>query len=120
MAIVDLRQLINKIQEKKQAPLNFALEFDCTIDADDITLLVKSMNYFINYTTKIAGENKVQVSLNAATDYHLLNFMTKTNASEYDEINPQVVDALKSYDAEIEESFEAGKFFSVNIKFNLS
>jgi hypothetical protein len=119
MAMVDLRKLINKIQEQKQANVNLTLEFECDIETDDIQPLVKVINYFMNYSCKLAGDLKVEVTLNAAIDYYMLCFISPTTASEYPAINEQVIDILKGYDAEFEMKFQAGKYGSANLQFNL-
>ena len=119
MAMVDLRQLINKIQEQKQANVNLTLEFECTVETDDFKPLVKVINYFMNFCEPIAEGLTVEVSLNAAVDYYNLSFIAPTSKTEVPEVNEQVVEILKDYDAEFSVLFKPGKFYQATIQFNL-
>ena len=54
---VDLRDLILMIKEQKQVNANFSLEFDCVIETDNITPLIKVINYAINYINQLVGRS---------------------------------------------------------------
>ena len=42
--MLDLRDLMNKIQEQKQMNANLSLEFDCVVETEDSTPLIKVIN----------------------------------------------------------------------------
>ena len=116
MQDVDLRDLMMTIQEKKQMNANLELEFDCVIEVEDITPLVKVINYAINYITQLSDE-QMQISVNATMSNITLGFTTFTNKETFPPINPQAQDMLKQYSAAMELKSEVGKYAQLLIIF---
>ena len=100
MQDADLRNLMMNIQEKKQMNANLELEFDCVIEVEDITPLVKVINYAVNYITQLS-EEQMQISLNATLSSITLGFTTFTSKETFPPINTQAQDLLKQYSASI-------------------
>ena len=114
--MVDLRELLLKIQEQKEMNANLALEFDCMVETEDPTALVKVINYFINYLTQITTE-VIEISLNAYRGGSMLSFAVSSDQSDLPPISDQVGDALKTYDATYELVHQEGKFIQIIITF---
>jgi len=113
---VDLRNLILKINEQKQMNANLALEFDCFIETDDIKPLIKVINYAINYTTQLTDQ-QLQISLNASMSGITIGITAFMESSQLPPINPQVNEALVSYNAVMEQKGAAGKYSQLLISF---
>jgi hypothetical protein len=116
MQDVDLRNLMMTIQEKKQANANLELEFDCVIEVEDITPLVKVINYAINYISELS-EQAMQISVNATMSNITLGFTTFTSKESFPPINPQAQDLLKQYSASLQLKSETGKYAQLLIVF---
>ena len=116
MQDVDLRDLMMTIQEKKQMNANLELEFDCVIEIEDVTPLVKVINYAINYITDLSDE-QMQISVNATLSNITLGFTSFTSKETFPPINPQAQDLLKQYSASMELKSEIGKYAQVLIVF---
>jgi len=114
---VDLRDLIMMIKEQKQVNANYSLEFDCVIETDDVTPLIKVINYAINYVSRLTDQPQ-EISLNASMRGITLGFTTFTDLTELPAINPQVNEALVSYNAILEQKGEPGKYTQLLITFN--
>jgi hypothetical protein len=114
---IDLRDLILKIKEHKQIDTNLALEFDCFIEADDITALVKVINYAINYINQLTDQ-PLHISLNSTNRDITLSIMAFTTQSDFPEISPKVNEALEPYNAMLEQKFEPNKYAQLLIHFN--
>jgi len=117
MQDVDFRNLMMTIQEKKQMNANLELEFDCVIEVEDITPLVKVINYAINYITELS-EEQMQISVNATLSGITLGFTTFTSKETFPPINPQAQDLLQQYSASMELKSEVGKYAQLLIVFS--
>ena len=115
--LIDLRDLVMMIKEKKNLDANLALEFDCKVEVSDLKPLVKIVNYVVNYIGQLASDT-MQIALNASMSGHVLVFMASTEASEFPAISEQLTEALKEYDATIELGGEAGKFVRLKMLFD--
>jgi len=113
---IDLRSLLLMIEEKKKMDANLALEYDCIIEADDITPLVKVINYAINYIDNVA-ENQQQISLNCSMSGITMGFTAFTEQPELPPLNDQVSMALEPYNAILEQKGESGKYAQLLITF---
>ena len=113
---VDLRDLILMIKEQKQVNANFSLEFDCVIETDDVTPLIKVINYAINYVNQLTNQPQ-EISLNASMRGITIGFTTFTELTELPAINPQVQEALVTYNAVLEQKGESGKYTQLLISF---
>ena len=113
---VDLRDLILMIKKQKQVNANFSLEFDCVIETDDVTPLIKVINYAINYINQLTDQSQ-EISLNASMRGITIGFTTFTELTELPAINPQVGEALVPYNAILEQKGESGKYTQLLISF---
>ena len=116
MQDVDLRNLMMTIQEKKQMNANLELEFDCIIEVEDLTPLVKVINYAINYITQLSDQ-QMQINVNATLSNITIGFTTFTDKQTFPPINPQAQDMLKTYSATLELKSEVGKYAQLLIVF---
>ena len=116
MQSIDLRDLLMKIKEQKQMDANLTLEFDCIIDTEDVMPLIKVINYCINYIGQLTDQQQ-QISLNASMSGITMGFTAFTSTTDLPEINPQVREALASYNAVLEQKGEAGKYIQLLISF---
>lgn len=117
MQEVDLRNLLMTVVEKKEIDANLSLEFDCTAYINDTNMLVKCVNYAINYINQLSDQ-KMQISLNASMNNIMAGFTTFTEKELIPPLNGQVVEALKGLDAEIKIKHEVGKYAQVLLTFN--
>ena len=113
---IDLRNLLMTINEQKQLNANLALEFDCIIETDDVTPLVKVINYTINYVSQITDQ-QLQLSLNASMSGLIIGFTAFTDSQDLPEISPKVNEALAPYNAVLEQKSEPGKYIQLLIEF---
>ena len=114
--MIDLRDLIMMIKEKKEMNANFALEFDCKLEVEDYKPLVKVINYAINYIGQMTDQS-MQISLNAGGSGYLLGFTAFTSQTEFPAVSDQVVEALKSYRASVKVDGEKGKYVKMLLTF---
>lgn len=114
--MIDLRDLIMMIKEKKEMNANLALEFDCRLEVEDYKPLVKVINYAINYIGQLATQ-PMQISLNAGGAGYLLGFTAFTEQAEFPPISDQVVEALTPYQASIQLNGEPGKYVKLLLTF---
>ena len=114
--VIDLRDLMMKIQEMKKMNANLALEFDCVIEVEDINPLVKVINYSINYINQLSNQ-ELQISLNQSMSGITLSFTAFTETTELPTISEQVMEALQPYQASIELKSEVGKYAQLLISF---
>ena len=108
MQAVDLRDLIFKINEQKQMRANLSLEFDCLIETDDVKPLIKVINYAINYISQLSNQPQ-QIDLNKSMSGIVMGFTAFTSLYDIPDLNPQVGEALESYNAVLEQKGEPGK-----------
>jgi hypothetical protein len=114
--IIDLRELMKMIKEKKGMDATLAMEFDCKIEVDSIEPLVKVINYAINYINQLS-EQPMQISLYAGNKVHTLVFTTFTDQSEFPPLSENASQALEPYQASISFDSEAGKFAQIKLAF---
>jgi hypothetical protein len=113
---IDLRDLILKIKEQKGVDTNLALEFDCTIETDDVKPLVKVINYAINYVKQLTNQ-PLHISLNASMRGKTISFMAFTAKKELPAVTPNANEALSPYNAVLEQKSEPGKYVQLLINF---
>jgi hypothetical protein len=114
--IIDLRNLMMMIKEKKGMDASMALEFDCKIEVEDIEPLVKVINYAINYISQLADQ-PMQIALYAGEKSHSLAFTAFTSKSEFPPISEKVSQALEPYRAVLTFNNEPGKFAQIHLAF---
>lgn len=114
--VVDLRDLIMMIKEKKEMDANLSLEFDCRIEVEDYKPLVKVINYAINYVSQLSSDT-IQISLNAGIKGHMLVVTASTTETEFPPLNEQVPEALAAYNATIKQGGDPGKYVQILLNF---
>lgn len=114
--VIDLRDLIMMIKEKKEMNANLALEFDCRLEVEDYKPLVKVINYAINYVSQLTDQ-PMQISLNAGGNGYLLGITAFTTHTEFPAISDQVVEALIPYQASVTVDGEKGKYVKMLLTF---
>ncbi len=117
MEEVDLRNLLMTVVEKKEVDANLSLEFDCTAYINDTNMLVKCINYGINYINQLSDQ-QMQISLNASMNSVMVGFTTFTDKTEIPPLNQQVAEALKGFEATVDIKHEVGKYAQVLMTFN--
>ena len=116
MKTIDLRDLLMMINEQKQMNANLTLEFDCVIETDDVTPLVKVINYAINYVSQLTDQ-QLQISLNVSMSGITIGFTAFTDLQALPEISSKVNEALVPYNAVLEQKGEPGKYTQLLIEF---
>ena len=114
--MLDLRDLMKKIQEQKQMNANLSLEFDCVIETEDPTPLIKVINYIINYLNPLT-DKPLEISVNAQMSGVLFSFSIFTEQTSFPPLSEQINDALQNYNASYEVKQEEGKYFQIIITF---
>jgi hypothetical protein len=116
--MIDLRDLVMMIKEKKNPNANYSLEFDCRLSVEDYKPLVKVINYAINYISQLTDQ-PMQITLNAGGAGYMLAFTAFTTHTEFSPVSEQVIEALKPYDAAITIGGEPGKYAKVLLTFKI-
>jgi len=114
--MLDLRDLMKKIQEQKQMNANLSLEFDCIVETDDPTPLIKVINYIINYMTPLT-DKPLEISVNAQMSGVLFSFSIFTEQTTFSPLSDQLDAALLNYNASYQVKQEEGKYFQIIITF---
>jgi hypothetical protein len=114
---IDLKQLIHLIHDNKEFEVNFILDEGCFIIAEDPKPLIKVLNYLINYLTPLTGQ-PLEISLDLRGNDILMSMMAYTDNSELPPVSDQVSDALKVYNATLENIHEQGKYFQFKLSFS--
>ena len=120
MAIpVDLKRLIQLINDQKDLKANLILDEGCMIHTDDQTTLVKILNYLLNFLSQIT-DSPLQISLDLMGSSSLLSLMAFTSNTEVDEISENVKSGLAAFNGNFETIFEPGKHLQIKISFQHS
>jgi hypothetical protein len=114
---IDLKQLLHLIPDNKEFDVNFILDEGCVIYAEDPKPLVKVLNYLINYLTPLTGQ-PLEISLDLRGNDILMSMMAYCEQSDLPEISDQVEDALKEYNADLNQIHEAGKYIQFKLSFS--
>jgi hypothetical protein len=114
---MDLRDLMMMIKEKKEMNANMSLEFDCSVETDDPSSLIKVINYVINYLTPLT-DRAIEISLNAHRGGSMLSFAAFTEADTVPAISDQLEGALEQYNAALEFIHKEGQYVQIIITFN--
>jgi len=117
MKPINLKQLIQLINDGKDLNTDLCLDEGCFIEAEDPKPLVKVINYVMNYLANLSKE-MMSISLDLNGDSVLLNFLVPTTSSELPEINAEVNSVLGAYKASLERKHEAGKYVQIKILFS--
>ncbi|MFC2088915.1 hypothetical protein ACFLSX_04875, partial [Calditrichota bacterium] len=90
--------------------------FDCLVDTDDPTPLIKVINYIINYLSKLT-DRKLEISLNEQVGNYVLSFSVFTEKTDIPPISDQLNEAVKSYNASIDVKQKEGEYIQILITF---
>ena len=115
--MIDLRKLMMMIKEQKQMNANLSLEFDCEIDYDDPTSLVKVFNYLINYLTPLT-DKPIEISLNPCREGYMLSFAVFSSLTEVPALSANLNEALQQYNASLDVTHQQGDYLQLIIIFN--
>jgi hypothetical protein len=114
--MIDLRQLILRIDEKKNILSHLCLDVDCKIQGEDPKPLIKTINYILNFL-KAAAEGEIQISLDAQKENFILVFVAYTQRPAASFLSEPLKEFLNSYKAKIEHVHEPLKYFQVKLTF---
>ena len=113
----DLKQLIYLIKDNKDFDANLILDEGCGIDTEDPKLLIKSLNYLINYLKQLT-QNPLEISLDLRENDCLLSLMAYSNVAELPEISEQLDESLKVYNAAKTVIHEKDKYIQIKVSFS--
>lgn len=113
---VDLKRLIQLINDQKNLDINLNLDEGCTIEAEDQAPLIKVINYFLNYLNTLSNRT-MEISLDLMGNSVLMNMIAFSEAQEIPEPSPNLKDALAAYKAEYEVKHDPGKYVQVKVTF---
>ena len=113
----DLKQLIYLIKDNKDFDANLILDEGCGIDTEDPKLLIKSLNYLINYLKQLT-QNPLEISLDLRDKDCLLSLMAYSNVAELPEISEQLDESLKVYNAAKTVIHEKDKYIQIKVSFS--
>jgi hypothetical protein len=113
----DLKQLMLLIQDNKEFNANLCLDEGCLIEAEDVTHLVKVINYSINYLSQLT-QKPLEVALDLRPNDFMLNMMAYTDQTDLPAVNDQIPEVLKTYNAAFERIQEDGKYVQIKLTFN--
>ncbi|KAA3614198.1 MAG: hypothetical protein D8M58_18570 [Calditrichaeota bacterium] len=113
---VDLKQLIQLINDQKGLDTNLCLDSGCVIDAEDKNSLIKIINYFLNYLHQLSDKT-MEISLDLMGSSILMVLMSFTDKDSLPEISPNLKGALDSFKAKYELVHKAGNYVQIKIEF---
>jgi hypothetical protein len=113
---VDLKQLIMLIKANKDFEANLILDEGCALMTEDPKPLVKVLNYLINYLGQ-QSEKPLEISLDLRSNDNLLSLMAYTDKTELPELNTEIDDVLKTYNATLEKIHESDKYIQFKVSF---
>ena len=118
MKPVNLKQLIQLINDGKDIETDLCLDEGCIIQVEDPKPLVKVINYVMNYLAQLS-KNMMIISLDLSGSGIHMNFMMPTDSTEIPDLNAEVSNALTPYKATLERRHESGKYVQMKIDFIL-
>lgn len=113
---IDLKQLLQLIDDQKGLDTNLCLDSGCVIASDDKTSLVKVINYFLNYLHQLSDKT-MEISLDLMTNSILMVLMVFTEKDSLPEISPNLKSALEIYNAKYDLVHKAGSYVQIKIEF---
>jgi len=114
---IDLKLLVQLINDQKDIEANLILDEGCRIEAEDQAPLVKVINYFMNYLHALSS-GPIQISLDLMADSYLMSFIAYTDKQSIPDFSPNLSDALKAYKAKFDHEHKVGKYVQVKIHFS--
>ncbi len=116
MQRIDLKRLIQLINDQKNLNANLCLDEGCAVEAEDQTALIQVLNYFINYLNQL-GDQSIEISLDLLMEGALVSMITYTAQDPLPEISAKVGAALEKYNAYYETDHSPGTYAQIKIHF---
>jgi hypothetical protein len=113
---IDLKLLVQLINDQKDIETNLILDEGCRIEAEDQAPLVKVINYFMNYLQAISN-GAIQISLDLMGNSCLMSLIGYTDKDTIPEFSSNLNDALKMYNAKFEHEHKVGSYVQIKIHF---
>lgn len=113
---IDLKLLIQLINDQKGIETNLCLDEGCRISAEDQAPLVKIINYFMNYLHTLTN-NPLEISLDLMGDSYLMSLIAYTDKDTTPELSSNLNDALSAYKAKYEVEHKKGSYVQIKIHF---
>lgn len=114
---IDLKRLLQLINDQKNLDANLNLDEGCTISAQDQAPLIKVINYFLNYLSSLT-DRTMEISLDLLGASILMNLMAFSDKTDLPALSPNLKDALGVYNASYELKHDAGKYIQIKITFS--
>ena len=114
---VDLKQLLQLINDQKGLDTNLCLDSGCVIATDDKTSLIKVINYFLNYLHQLSDKT-MEISLDLMGNSILMVLMAFTEQDSLPEISPNLKNALEAFNAKYELVHKTGNYIQIKIEFS--
>ena len=114
--MIDLRELIRLINEKKNIPTHLCLDLNCKINGEDPKPLVKAINYILNYLRPLTDQ-EIQIALDSQKENYILVFIAYTKAASVQPLPETLERSLESYLASLEKVFEPAKYIQLKLIF---
>ena len=114
---VDLKRLLQLINDQKNLDTNLNLDEGCTIFAQDQAPLIKVINYFLNYLS-VLTDKTMEISLDLLGSSILMSMMAFTNKQDLPALSPNLKAALEVYHASYEVKHEPGQYIQIKITFS--
>jgi hypothetical protein len=115
---VDLKQLLQLINDQKNLDSNLILDAGCVIFTDDQSALIKIINYFLNYLHQLS-DRTMEISLDLRGDSILLMLMAFTEKESLPEISPNLIDALSKFNAKYKRIHKASQYVQIKVEFSI-
>ncbi len=114
---VDLKQLLQLINDQKGLDTNLCLDSGCVISTDDKTSLIKVINYFLNYLNQFSNKT-MEISLDLMGSSILMVLMAFTEKDSLPEVSPNLKSVLEKFSAKYELVHNAGNYVQIKIEFS--
>jgi hypothetical protein len=114
---VDLKQLLQLINDQKGLDTNLCLDSGCVIETDEQKSIIKVINYFLNYLHQLSDKT-MEISLDLMSNSILLVLMAFTDKESLPEVSPNLESALEAFNAKYKLVHKAGSYVQIKIEFS--
>jgi hypothetical protein len=115
--MVDLKQLILLIAEKKDVDADYSLDQGCVLPNADQATMIKIINYLYNYVGQHT-KTTFPVALELKATQYVLTIVVYSESEVANlSINPQVVEAIISQNGQVKIIIDNPKLFRIVISF---
>jgi hypothetical protein len=116
-SVIDLRQLILRIDKNKNIPTHLCLDLNCKIQGEESTPLLRAINYILNYL-RLISDKEIQIDLDAHASKYQLVFIVHTDHEEIPGVSDALRKALPPYRAKLEFIHEPKKYVKFQLTFD--